>query len=286
MQSVYVSQEYLAQVSRIRHHLQCYRSNFLSLAYIDGIGHEADSAYDIWINLCLITSKVRPAFLVQWIDYLDPEIYIKIIKLLKDYSNTLDPRDLDYRLLFLTDPQGIIITTYYTYYKNNLHNIYANYLQSDHDDTLLGNILGYPAAGENSLQSGDKEYFAQNQQPPNRHTYGIYITTYGAGSKMIMINIYRSSEARTRLNNLFLQITETIKLYDPDSIITVEDSQSVIDPRISQGQIHRYKSRSSINISECQRNTYNKFINSSERIQENWNTEFDRIFELGYLYNK
>ena len=139
--ATYVSTEYLQQVSRIRHNLNRYRSDFLSLSYINSTECQIDSIYDIWINLCLITSKIRPAFMIKWSDYLDPQVFKRIIQLLINYRDSLDDSDIDYRLLFLPDSQGIIITTYYTYYKQNLYSIYAKYKHSNHDEILLSKIF-------------------------------------------------------------------------------------------------------------------------------------------------
>lgn len=285
MTTVYVSSEYLAQVSRIRNLLRFYRESFLTLSYIDGTGNYSESAYDIWINLCLITSKVRPAFLIQWIDYMDPEVYKKIIRLLVHYRDNLNSTDLDYRLLFLTDPQGIIVTTYYTYYKNGLRDLYAQYVRS-HDDLLLGLILGYPAAGEIALQPGDLEYLEQDRQPPGRYIYSIYAITYGSGPREIMSNIYRTVDARQRLNDFFLKIMETVKLYDSDTQILVSDTQQITDPRIVRDNIYIERPRQYSKPSSSDIKRRDDFIKSPDREKENWNTDFDRIFELGYIYNR
>lgn len=290
---MYVTSDYTEQVSRIRHHLQQYRGAFLSLTYIDGTGREVNSAYDIWINLCLITSKVRPAFMVQWVDYMNPSIYVKIMKLLVHYRDRLDQRDLDYRLLLLTGRQGIIVTTYYSYYKNmhltntcnsnnicartTLRDLYAQYISSDYDIFILGNILGYPAAGESSASSDEK------------YIYSIYVTPYGIVSPTsldIMTNIYTTKEARGRLNNLFVQVNASVKLYDPDAIITVQDCQQITDPRIPKDKIHINRERRQAEISPIDEANYKTFIHSLDRKTEIWSDGFDRVFELGYIYNR
>lgn len=332
MTTVYVSSEYLSQVSRIRNLLRFYRENFLALSYIDGTGNYVESAYDIWINLCLITSKVRPAFLVQCVDYMDPEVYQKIMRLLVHYRDNLTASlqpgspmgiigDVDYRLLFLTDPQGIIVTTYYTYYKNGLCDLYARYIRS-HDDLSLALILGYPydtfrvsrrletislevVGGENIVQSGDKEYIEPQANKMHRyherisdykqgdashllgrHIFTIYAITYGSGSREIMRNIYTTIESRNRLNDFLIKIIETVKLYDSDTKILVSDTQQITDKRISKDNIYIERQRLKSKVSSSDIKCRDDFIKSSDREKENWNTEFDRIFELGYIYNR
>lgn len=297
MTSVYVSSEYLAQVSRIRNLLRFYRDSFLTLSYVDGTGNYVESAYDIWINLCLITSKVRPAFLVQWVDYMDPEVYQKIMRLLVHYRDNLSADDVDYRLLFLTDPQGIIVTTYYTYYRSGLRDLYSQYIRS-HDDVLLGLILGYPAAGEISLQPGFLKYIEENRPPPakempgqpevvsGRYVFCIYAITYGSGAREIMSNIYRTDEARQRLNDFLFKIIETVKLYDSETQILISDTQQITDQRISRDNIYIERPRQYSNPSSSDIKLRDDFIKSPDREKENWNTDFDRIFELGYIYNR
>lgn len=282
MTTTYVSSDYIQQVARIRQHLTQYKNAFLSLTYVNGVGAISESAYDIWVNLCLITSKIRPAFMIQWVDYLESDTYYKIMNLLVNYRDALDPVDIDYRLLFLTDPQGIIVTTYYSFYKTGLRSLYQQYIDSDRDVTLLGKILGYPAAGEHKLLPGEQEYFKLNQQPPGRHTYSIRT----GKNQTILANIYRTPETRARLNDLFITIRDIMKLYDPNAIILVEDSQTPIDPRITAKDIYIPYKILMIDLSETRTSQYELFINAPERLVENWNNEFDRIFEIGYIYNR
>lgn len=309
--TTYVSSDYIQQVARIRQHLNHYRGSFLSLNYISGDRIPIDSAYNIWANLCLITSKVRPAFLVQWIDYMDPSIYQRTMELLVKYRDTLDDRDIDYRLLFLTDPQGIIVTTYYTYYKQNLRNIYAKYITSYHDNinlvkgakllppedsgSLLGIILGYPAIGGLEFHKEDLEFLNKNQQPlstsgcqvessilPNRYIFSIFIVTFGSGVRQILANIYRSQNSRIKLYELYKKISDTMKIYDPESIVIIEDTQGSL---ISPNETLQPNDFIRIDVSKEDIILHQAFIDSPDRKEENWNNEFDRIFELGYLYH-
>lgn len=294
MTSVYVTSEYSTQVARIRNLLQLYRESFLSLNYVDGTGHLIDSAYDIWINLCLIISKTRPAFLVKWSDYMSPSIYQKIMRLLVHYRDNIIPQDLDYKLLFLTDHQGIIVTTYYSYYKRNFRDIYANYLfngklaqnfvdakLSDDSDTcekLLCMILGFPAG-----ESGESIVKENLETKHPQYRYTIYAKIDGIDAKPIMTNIYRTLDSRKNLNELVPKIKDVIKLYDNDSIITTFDTQSTDNLYLKDTHIlHRDIS----NISDKEKKRYDDFIDFSQHKDENWNTEFDRIFEQGYVYNR
>lgn len=274
MSTIYVSNEYLQRAARIRNHLNTYRKEFLSLSYIDGSGMYSQSCYDIWVNLCLLTSKIRPAFMVQSIDYMDPDTYDTILKLLKNYRDDLSPEDIDYRLLFITNPQGIIVTTYYTFYKGGLRNLYQQYV----GNILLGKILGYPAAGEDEPKSGDIEYLERGEQPPGRYTYSIYAITPGSNPSQIMVNIYRTSESRKKLNDLTVLIKETMKIYDPQCIISVDDTQNLTEVSKDNSLLQQAE------VSEDQRQKYKEFINDPRRKQENWNDEFDRVFEMGYMY--
>lgn len=294
----YVAASYTDQVSRIRHHLQQYRGSFLSLAYIDSTGSEIGSSYDIWINLCLITSKVRPSFIIKWTNYLDPNIYIQIMRLLVHYRDTLDSRDLDYRLLFLTDRNGIIVTTYYSYYKHafvsdpivpdtqnpSVRNLYAQYRSSDFDATILDSILGYPAAGDSIISS-------HHNGTSGGHSYSIHVIPPGVAPRSstslnIMTNTYMTSDARDRLNSLFLKIEATVKLYDSHTIVTVSDSQKITDPRISEEKLFVYRPRRQVEVSSTDAANHKAFIESHDRSMETWNDSFDHAFEIGYIYNR
>jgi len=271
------------QQSRIKHHLIQYRDKFLNLGYIDGTGYKVSSAYDIWINLCLITSKVRPAFMVQWVDYLDHRVFEYIMGLLTNYRDGISLEDVDYRLLFITDPQGVIVTTYYSYYKNKLREDYSDYFASSYDNLLLGIILGYPAAGEIELQPEDMKYFNNNKQPPGRYMFSIYGSVRGSGQQQIMGNIYRTSQSRNKLYEFYKHIVDVMKVYDPNAIIVVSDSQgSLLSPEFTYVRT----TPESVNVTKEMQQSYDNYIENPERKRTNWNTDFDSIFEIGYMYHQ
>lgn len=273
------------QMFRIRQYLGRYHNSFFSLSYIDGTGKYIDSSYDIWVNLCLITSKVRPSFMIQWIDYLDPKIFERIMNLLLHYRDNLDPRDIDYRLLFITDRQGVIVTTYYTYYKNNLSKIITDYSIStgDSSESLLGLILGYPAAGEILLTPDDNEYLYNNEQPPGRYSFSLYISSYRLGTKHFFGNIYRTSQSRNKLYEFYKRVVMAIKVYDPESLVLVDDSQGSLVP---SNIVYHPSPIDTIEVTPDMETQYQTYIKDPLLLEKNWNDYFDRIFETGYRYNR
>jgi len=279
-----VDESSVQQMTRIRQHLNQFHSAFLSISYINGTGKLVDSAYDIWINLCLITSKVRPAFMIQWVDYLNPKVFEYIMALLVNYRDSLDDRDIDYRLLFITDRQGVIVTTYYSYYKNNLRETIADYSTSQgvRSNLLLGLILGYPAAGEITLEPGDMEYLNRNEQPPGRYIFSLFIVTYGSGTQQFLANIYRTDSSRNKLYEFYNRVVTAIKVYDPESLVLVEDSQGSL---VTSNATYRQSPIKLMKITPELEKAYQSYIKDQARLEKNWNNDFDRIFEIGYEYN-
>ncbi|CAH6420621.1 Hypothetical protein HVR_LOCUS1239 [uncultured virus] len=196
-------------------------------------------------------------------------------------ADPLDLTDLNYRLLFLTDSQGVIVTTYYTFYKQGLYKTYAEYLRNDRDDYYLGKILGYPASGEIELYSGDMKYIERDEQTPGRYGFSIYAITYGSGYRQILANIYRSTRSREALYDLYRKIVEALKIYDSDSEVLIEDEQgSLLSSNKTIPEIETVKMK----IIKEQEEERDKFINDLKLVSKNWNTEFDRIFEQGFFY--
>jgi hypothetical protein len=234
--------------------------------------------------------------MIQWTNYLDPNIYDQIMRLLVHYRDTLDSRDLDYRLLFLTARTGIIVTTYYSYYKQafisdtqnpSIRNLYAQYKSSDFDATILDSILGHPAVGDSIISSN----ILQHNETSGQHSYSIHVIPPGvaprsATSLNIMTNSYMTPDSRERLNSLFLKIEATVKLYDPHALVTVSDSQKITDPRITDEKLFVYRPRRQIEVSPSDAANHRVFIKSHDRSREIWNDSFDHAFEIGYIYNR
>jgi hypothetical protein len=281
--ATYVSSVHIQQSNRVRNHLQRCRDQFLTYNYIDGSGFNR-SAYPIWVNLCLITSKVRPAFMIQWVDFLDSQDYENILHLLRKYRDSLHRDDLDYRLYFITDSQGIIVTTYYTYFKRDLKHLHDEYLETTGGsrEILLGRILGYPSAGENILTRDEERYIDRGLQPPGRYSFNVYVKIPGLTSDQIIGMIYRSSESREKLYSFSNRIRNALKVYDPEAQVKILDDQGSL---VSDSETYFPEERLSIEISEMMEQKYQEFINSSDRIYENWNDEFDHIFTMGYRYH-
>ena len=276
------------QMTRIREHLSKYYKLFMDISYIDGAGNIRDSCYDIWINLCLTTSKVRPAFMVQWVDYIDPSVFEQVMSVLTSYRDNLEDRDIDYRLLFITDSQGVIVTTYYTYYKNNLNKLISDYSRAVNGTRhhLLGLILGYPAAGEITLHPGDFEYLDRDEQPPGRHTFSLFVSPLDAATVQIFGNVYRTPSSRSLLYEFYNKVVPAINVYDPQSKVLVEDSQGSLVPPDSTYDDSTYDDSTYVLPTPEMEEKYYTYINSPERSLQNWNTDFDRIFEIGFFYGK
>lgn len=264
---------YIDQVHYVREQLLKYRNALIAVAHTHSSGAEISSSYDVWINLCLVTMKIRPAFLIRWTDYIDPDIFRRIMEILCNYRDNLRTIDLDYRLLFLNTAQGIIVTTYYSYYRSGLNKWYGAWRATGGSASeareLLNVILGYPK--ETDLDIGDDQRFI------------IYSGTYGIQPRILFAGRYSTAASRDDLYKLYLRIVQGTHLYDSDAQIYISDSAGLLYSNVAAppNSISTIKNR---NISEVERNRYTAFINSGDRQTENWNTDFDRVFELGYLY--
>lgn len=258
--ATYVSSTHIQQFQRVRNYLQSYRDRFLNYNYIDGTGAYT-SAYPIWINLGLITSKVRPAFMIQWVNFLYPADYEAIMQLLTAYR---DDSSLDNRLYFITMSQGILVTTYYTYFKRGL------FTRDLTNEVELGSILGYPSTGEH-----------QPIDHPNRYGFGIYVKLTGLDAEQLVGVVYRENASRQRLYDWYRQIKTAVKVYDPEAMVMVEDEQGSL-VSAAETYISEYKRR--LHISDTEEQIYQEYITSPDRLLENWNNEFDTVFRLGYNY--
>lgn len=292
--TTYVGSAHIQQSNRVRDRIQQIRDRFLTYTYLNNRGIHV-SAYPIWANLCLITSKVRPAFLIRWEDFLQLEDYRQIMNLLLAYRDSLSLTDLDYRLYFITDRTGIIVTTYYTYYKRHLDTVITQYLtfgtqniESPTQDLSsgtqdIGSGTQDLSSGTQDIGSGISPILGYPILEDGTYRFGIYAKHYGLDSEQLLETRYESPDVRPQLYNLYTLIQKTMHLYDPEVRITVEDEMG---PQVSDLELYIPESKTHGEITETMYEQYQINLQSPDRLSENWNNDFDAVFSIGYNYHK
>lgn len=132
--------------------------NDWKIDHIDGTGRHRNNIFDILCNIILVNCSFRSAFLIQYVDYdescrnsIVPKI-IKNIKSLKYHNNPMfQLNDIDQGLLVFKSKfvapelNALILRAIKLYNRKNddMHNI-------------LGQLLGYPCAGDIDIPIGAK----------------------------------------------------------------------------------------------------------------------------------
>ncbi|MEM7157280.1 MAG: hypothetical protein AAF799_30825 [Myxococcota bacterium] len=120
----------------------------LTVDFRDGAGRRRTNLFEILVNAYLVVNGLRPAFLIQWIDYQDSdraEVRRRIFEVLDGFpDNTFVFKDIDQGTLVL---DGRAIETL-----SKLVSVY----EKTSDDKVLGTILGYPCAGELNDTTGTR----------------------------------------------------------------------------------------------------------------------------------
>ena len=121
------------------------------------------NAYSFFINSMLVLYDFRPSFLIQYVDFPNPDDYNRIvincIDIVPTFLNLPEPllnetdevkqRYInDNTLVGVEHPQGMLITK-----SKSLNNSFFKLLllNSVDDDEIFGNILGYPCAGDTEI---------------------------------------------------------------------------------------------------------------------------------------
>jgi len=143
--------------------------------YISGSGNLV-LHYSTFINLELVKSKLRPSFMIQWIDFMFKEDFFEIIKYI---------HGLGFKLIKIN--QGIII--YIDKYILKYIYLYNKNIDCEYN---LGKVLGYPAAGD--IENHNKKFIS---------IYSFYNNQY----HQIMVNAYSNKKSKNR----FIDFYHTIK---------------------------------------------------------------------------
>lgn len=122
----------------------------------DGAERERSNLNEVLINLLLVQQGIRPAFLLQWIDY-DAVYRPEIKSLIMEVINTFFE---DGTFVFKEIDQGLLVID--TLKLKWVKGLIDHYEKSD-SSKALGLALGYPAAGE--IDSQGQRYFAHIVTP-------------------------------------------------------------------------------------------------------------------------
>lgn len=112
----------------------------------------ATSKFNILSNLSLITNQLRPAFMIQPIDYADDRervldrIFTNINSNIDEHGRKIFETHEIYQGILVFPAEFVIGSDVYTQIKT-LISKYENY----DDDNTLGELLGYPCAGDIKL---------------------------------------------------------------------------------------------------------------------------------------
>lgn len=159
-------------------------AELFNMKYIYNTNQVASGKY-YWYNLKLLEHNLRPAFMIQWIDFKDIIDYYKVLLLIqRDYIN----------IKFFKIDQGMIVTYNRDNIVSELVTLYSNEISSEYKDKLLGLILGYPCAGE------------IYNVPINRHFIEMYINNI-----QLMVNVYQTEESKQKFIELFNRVREVFK---------------------------------------------------------------------------
>lgn len=177
--------------------------NKWNVEYIDGCGNRNSNLYDIFWNLLLVIHGIRPAFMIQQIDY-DKKNRNYIINFMLNLILSFKYKNNNIFKITYID-QGILvylsknISDKKTY--NFVQQSIVNYNNNNGNDSIiLGDLLGFPCSGDIDLPMSNK----------NRGGIIIYINK----KSCIMANVCDFSDEKTVCNkiNKFENIKD--KLYE------------------------------------------------------------------------
>uniref|UniRef100_A0A6C0EKN4 Uncharacterized protein n=1 Tax=viral metagenome TaxID=1070528 RepID=A0A6C0EKN4_9ZZZZ len=108
--------------------------NNFNFSYINGEDKRSPNAFDIALNTIFVLTGIRPAFMVQSIDYQDQRVFKRILTLIFKSEE----------LIGVQIDQGVIILRSD---RPDLLQLIQEYENTD-SDSILGQILGYPCYAE------------------------------------------------------------------------------------------------------------------------------------------
>lgn len=170
------------------------------IEFVDGAGNHHTHLYDILCNLSLIMHKKRPTFLIQSVDY-DNAYREAVMDRIKTNikSNVTESGHPVFEAIQIT--QGFLIRTSEivagSEYYNELTAKIDIFMKDQDQDDLLGEILGYPCAGDTILPIGD----------PSRKALHLMIGNSGIMSNVCSdVRIAESREKFIELKNFLNSI--------------------------------------------------------------------------------
>ena len=164
----------------------------MQVGFVDGCGKKRNNLSEVLVNLLLVRQGIRPAFLLQWVDYKN-EDRKKIVSIfdsvVHDFfeDGTFTTKLIDQGLL--------VIDTLKVKWVKDLVNEYKNKEEGEEKEKALGMALGYPAAGE--IQTAKEE------------RYEAHIHTKDGGD--IMSNVCNSVDSVARFKNFYEEVRKVVK---------------------------------------------------------------------------
>lgn len=250
---------------------------FLDFKYRDGTGKERLTLLDIWCNLCLVLNNARPSFLIQWIDYLDKNVFFCIMDYLTKIRDIASNINTSKRLLFLTIDQGVLVISYNSFYNAKFYSIYDNYISYEKDEDL-GLLLGYPGVNEFILPS-DQSYYDRGLTPPNRHHIQIgvnYGTKLQSDDSNLLAIVYRTEKTKQKIKNLYSLFSKILSSYNNDIHLTFLDSS------VSSAS-EDFEDEDPDDGSE-EFKSYYDYVLSNEPLETIWYDNYDLAFSDGFFY--
>lgn len=172
--------------------------------FVDGVGKHHTHLYDILCNLSLIMHKKRPTFLIQPVDYSDNDRKNVMTRIKTNIESNIT--EFGYPVFEEIEiEQGILIRTSEivagSEYYNTLTQQINNFLNDQDNDNLLGDILGYPCAGD-----------AQFPIDPSRKI--LHLTIDNSGIMSNVCNATRIEEAHKKFVELKNFLDDIKKSHD------------------------------------------------------------------------
>lgn len=195
--------------------METLRVKLMTLNYTSGSLTEYHSAFPIWLNVLTVIHGIRNSFMVQWIDYIYPESFKEIMESLKNYNHQVHHN----RFRFHVIDQGVIVSLKANHDIEVLIQRYRNSESRDEKSYLLGQILSYPASGENLMTDEHFELLNSGKDIPDFEFFSIYAHCQGLEDQTIMVNIYHSKEGLRRLHNFTEILQRFFRKHEPDFLI-------------------------------------------------------------------
>lgn len=164
------------------------RSYLLALAYHDGVGEAHVGAVDLYANCLLLDCGVRPAFMVQPVDYSGTDLASCIVENMEDGGYEVDKTH-----------QGYVVFT--PRMSSKIRPLVSRY-NRNHSDELMGHILGYPAWDD----------FPGEDRSKSRLVFDWLVELEGYnGEHQVMVNVFRDKSLVPEMEDLAVKMADCLE---------------------------------------------------------------------------